>query len=389
MTMLVRDIQRILDGFYDPRSAESWDTVGLICGRPDAEVAKVLFAVDVCPAVVAEAITLGADLIVTHHPLFLRGVNSVAATTPKGRMVHDLITHQIALFNAHTNADSAPGGVNEALARAIGIVDPKVALADVKPALDKLVVFAPESHADAIRAALADAGAGQLGDYDRCSFTGAGEGRFRPLEGAAPTVGTIGQLEAVAEVRIETVVDRSRRGQVIAALLAAHPYELPAYDVIELANGADLQPTHGHGRIGDLAKPTTLADFAASVGAALRPTAHGVRVAGDPSREVRRVVVSSGAGDFMLDDVLEMDADVYVTSDLRHHRAIEFLEHQGPALLDISHWAAEWTWLPVVEERLTAALGVTGDTVETHVSTIVTDAWSFRVDPAVEPHMNR
>jgi dinuclear metal center YbgI/SA1388 family protein len=389
MTVLVRDIQRILDGFYDPRSAESWDTVGLICGRPDVEVEKVLFAVDICPAVVAEAIALGADLIITHHPLFLRGVHSVAATTPKGRMVHDLISHQIALFNAHTNADSAPGGVNEALARVIGIVDPQVALADLRPALDKLVVFAPESHADAIRDALAEAGAGQLGDYDRCSFTGAGEGRFRPREGATPTVGTIGQVEALAEVRIETVVDRSRRGEVVAAMLAAHPYELPAYDVIELANGAELLPTHGHGRIGDLAEPTTLAEFAASVAAALQPTAHGVRVAGDPGREVRRVVVSSGAGDFMLDDVLAMDADVYVTSDLRHHRAIEFLEYGGPALVDISHWAAEWTWLPLVAERLAAAVAATGDTVETHVSTVVTDAWSFRVDPAVEPHMNR
>ena len=167
----------------------------------------------------------------------------------------------------------------------------------------------------------------------------------------------------------------------LAALRSVHPYEEPAYDVLELAEGAgEPASSRGHGRIGRLAAPTTLREFAARVDAALPSTAHGVRVAGDPDRRIETVVVGSGAGDFMLDTVLGTDADVYLTSDLRHHRASEFLEHGGPALVDVAHWAAEWTWLPVVERKLLEAVAARGDTVETRVSDIVTDPWTFRAD---------
>ena len=123
-------------------------------------------------------------------------------------------------------------------------------------------------------------------------------------------------------------------------------------------------------------RTTSLREFSEQVAAALPSTAHGVRVAGDPDRVVRRVAVCGGAGDFLLDTVLRTDADVYVTSDLRHHPAAEFREQDGPALVDVAHWAAEWTWLPVVQARVAEALG---DTVETRVSTTCTDPWRFRI----------
>jgi putative NIF3 family GTP cyclohydrolase 1 type 2 len=138
--------------------------------------------------------------------------------------------------------------------------------------------------------------------------------------------------------------------------------------------------TRGHGRLGRLDEPHSLREFADRVSASLPRTAHGVRVAGDPDRTVRTVAVASGAGDFLLDTLLGVPADVYLTSDLRHHRAAEFLEHDGPALVDVAHWAAEWTWLPVVEQRVRDALVGGGDTVDTRVSTTVTDPWTFRVD---------
>ena len=158
----------------------------------------------------------------------------------------------------------------------------------------------------------------------------------------------------------------------VAAALAAHPYEEPAYDVVEL--GDPGRSATGTGRIGDV-EPMTLRDLAGRVAAALPATTQGVRVAGDPDRVVRRVALCGGAGDFLLDAVRGTDADVYVTSDLRHHPASEFREHDGPALVDVAHWAAEWTWLPVLRERLAGALG---DTVEIRVSTLVTDPWQFR-----------
>ena len=381
MTITVGDARTLLDGWYDPGRAESWDTVGLICGRPDAEVTRILVSVDIAPAVVGEAIASEVDLVVTHHPLFLRPVHGVAATTPKGRMVHDLVSHGIALFNAHTNADVAEGGVNDSFARAIGIVDPVPAVPESGArSLDKITVFVPEPDANRVRGAMASAGAGSLGSYDSCSFTTPGEGRFRPLPGADPVIGQVGDLEVVPEVRIEAVVDRGLRAEVVVAMLAAHPYETPAYDVVELANTDPGGPARGHGRMGSLAEPTTLAEYARFVASRLPATAHGVRVAGDPAREVRRVVAASGAGDFMLDDVLGLDADVYVTSDLRHHPAVEFLEHRGPALIDVAHWAAEWTWLPVLADRLTGAFAERGATVDVLVSDTVTDAWTLHVD---------
>ena len=158
----------------------------------------------------------------------------------------------------------------------------------------------------------------------------------------------------------------------VRALIEATPYEEPAFDVLPLGDPGTSDI--GTGRVGTVAE-TTLEGFAAQVAAALPGTAHGVRVAGDPARVVRRVAVCGGAGDFLLDELATSDVDVYVTSDLRHHRAAEFREHGGPALVDVAHWAAEWTWLPVVEARLRDALG---DRVETRVSTRCTDPWQFR-----------
>ncbi|HET8718011.1 MAG TPA: Nif3-like dinuclear metal center hexameric protein [Nocardioidaceae bacterium] len=372
------DLTSWLDRTYDPRWAEGWDAVGLVSGDPDQPVRKVMFAVDPVPAVAREAVEWGADLLVVHHPLFLKPVSSVAATSPKGRTLQTLLRAGCALFTAHTNADVPPHGVNEALARAVGLSRPRIIEPLPADGLDKLVTFAPHEYAEELRAAVTAAGAGAIGDYDSCTFTVEGEGRFRPLDGATPAIGRIGEVEVVAESRIEAVYPRSRRQDVVTAMKQVHPYEEPAYDILELAElpGA---ATRGHGRIGELAAPTSLRAFAEQVRQALPDTAHGVRVAGDPDRPVRTVAVACGAGDYLLDRVLRTDADVYLTSDLRHHRAAEFLEHDGPALVDVAHWAAEWTWLPVVEQALLSALGERGDTVETRVSTVNTDPWQFRV----------
>lgn len=367
------EVVDLLHDWYPPATAESWDAVGLVYGDPEARIKKVMFAVDPTQAVADEAAEWGADLLVVHHPLFLKPVHGFSPTTPKGRTLWTLAKAGCGLLTAHTNADQAEAGVSESLALALGLEELAPLQPAPGPALDKIVVFVPADAAAPVRAAISDAGAGEIGNYDHCSFTGSGVGRFRPLEGAEPTVGTIGNIEAVGEDRVEAVLPRSRRAAVIAAMKAAHPYEEPAYDVIELADPQIA--TTGTGRIGKVTA-TTLREFAEAVSKILPETVHGVRVGGDPERAVRKVAVCGGAGDFLLDAMAATDADVYVTSDLRHHPAAEFLEKDGPALVDIAHWAAEWTWLPVVSERLNDALG---DTVETRVSTTPTDPWTFRV----------
>jgi dinuclear metal center YbgI/SA1388 family protein len=364
----------LLHGWYPPATADSWDAVGLVAGDPGQEVTKVLFAVDPVLPVAREAAEWGAELLVVHHPLFLKAVHGVPRTTPKGRTLGVLQDAGCALLAAHTNADQAVGGVSEALATSLGLSDLRPIAARSNARLDKLTTYVPAADADPVRQALGRAGAGVIGDYDSASFSSAGEGRFRPLAGANPTIGEVGELEVVDEVRIECVLPRAARPRVVAALLGAHPYEEPAYDVVELADPGTAQT--GSGRIGTV-EETTLGGFAQHVARTLPATAQGVRVAGDPDRPVRRVAVCGGAGDFLLDDVRRGDADVYVTSDLRHHPASEFLEHaaggDGPALVDVSHWAAEWTWLPVVARRVADTLGAT---VDTRVSTIRTDPWT-------------
>lgn len=270
MTTLA-EILALVEDWYPPHTADDWDRVGLICGDPSEPVERILLAVDPVRAVAAEAVAGRAELLIVHHPLFLRGTSSVAATDPKGRIIHDLLRAGCALYAAHTNADAPASGVSESLASALG------------------------------------------------------------LQGAVP--------------------------------LEADPHD----------------PDRGSGRIGHLVEPVTLRIFAERVREALPPTAHGVRVAGEADRIIRTVALCGGAGDFLLDRAREAGADVYLTSDLRHHPASEFREQDGPALIDVAHWAAEWTWLPVLAARLRAALAAKGANVEVRVSEIVTDPWTFRL----------
>jgi dinuclear metal center YbgI/SA1388 family protein len=370
------EVVDLVHGWYPPDSAEDWDAVGLAAGDPDAEVRRILLAVDPVLPIAAEAAAWEADLLLTHHPLFLRGVHGVAETTPKGRTLATLTRAGCGLLTAHTNADHGSPGVSDALARALGLTDVRPIGAEGAP-LDKLVVFAPPTDAEAVRTAIADAGAGRIGDYDSCSWAVVGEGRFRPLAGAHPVIGRVGDLERLDEVRIEAVLPRTRRAAVVRAMLAAHSYEEVAFDLIELADAGTART--GMGRVGDVAE-TTLGRYAERVAEALPPTARGVLIGGDPDRVVHRVAVCGGAGDFLLAEALGTGADVYVTSDLRHHVAAEFEELGGPDLLDVSPWDAAWTWLPELAARLGEALAheVPDDTAEVRVSTICTDVWQGR-----------
>jgi dinuclear metal center YbgI/SA1388 family protein len=376
VTPTLGEVIAVLDRLYDPSWAESWDAVGLVTGDLGSPVRRILFAVDPMRVVVDEAIKGDFDLLVTHHPLLLRGVNSVAATTPKGRVIHDLIRSNTALHVCHTNADNANPGVSDALAAALGLIATRPLKALPSEPTDKIVVYVPVAETEAMIDALAAAGAGRIGDYERAAWSSIGVGTFRPLAGANPTVGQVGEIERVEESRVEMVLPRHRRRAVIEALRAAHSYEEPAFDVFELAAiPSDL----GGGRVGVLAQPMSLSAFAESVAKALPATEHGVRVAGDPERLVESVAVVGGAGDSEFDRVRAAGVDAYVTADLRHHPATEACAYdEGPALVDVAHWASEWPWLADAERLLISGLAERGSSVDTHISTVRTDAWTLR-----------
>ena len=388
------DVVAVLDRRYPPRTAESWDAVGLVTGDPAQPVRRVLFAVDPTAAVVDEAIGWGADLLVTHHPLLLRPVHSVAATTFKGALLHRLVRAGVALHVAHTNADAADDGVAHALADAVGLVDLEPLVALPGEPLDKHVVFVPEPDAEAVLDAMAAAGAGRIGDYERAAWLGRGTGTFLPGPGAHPAIGTPGVVERVAETRVETVAPRRLRRDVVAAMRAVHPYEEPAFDVLEVAVP---DRATGTGRVGRLPEPLTLRAFGERVAAALPATEQGVRLAGDLDARVERVAVVGGSGDSLFDAVRAAGVDAYLTADLRHHPASELRERAEfeaagspsgrPFLVDVAHFASEWPWLARAAAGLRTdlaappAAGAGGTTVVTRVSTVRTDPWTARLAP--------
>ncbi|HET6210951.1 MAG TPA: Nif3-like dinuclear metal center hexameric protein [Jatrophihabitans sp.] len=365
-----------LDGWYPPETAEPWDAIGLTCGDPAAEVDRVLLAVDCVPATVAEAIEGAAGLLLTHHPLLLSGVHAVRADDPKGAMVHRLIRAGVAHFAAHTNADVAVGGVSEALAELLGLTGCQPLQADSAPSLDQLSVYVPTADAPALLAALAAAGAGAVGDYAECSFTVDGTGRFRPLSGARPAIGTVGELSTVPESRVSMVLPRSRRAAVLAAMRAGHPYQEVAF---ELTEQPALPAGTGSGRVGQLPTGMPLREFTEFVAARLPATAWGVRAAGDPELPVRTVAVCGGSGASYTDSARRAGADAYLTADLKHHSTVEAVaERDGVAqrpmaLLDAAHWATEAPWLPVVAGLLRREFG---DRLQVRVSELVTDPWT-------------
>lgn len=370
---ILAELIAALEARYDPALAEPWDAVGLVCGDQDAVVDRVLFAVDPVTSTVSEAIERGAGLLVTHHPLFLSGVHGVPASDPKGVLVHRLITAGCALFVAHTNADRARPGVSDALADAVGLVetDP-LEPADTTP-LDRIVTYAPTEAAQSVVTALSDAGAGVIGDYTRAAFLSEGVGTFVPGVGANPAIGSVSNREEVGETRIEMVLHRTARERVVRALLSAHPYEEPAYSVVALA--ALRSSEVGLGRIGELGRPLALHEFAEQVTRGLPPSASGIRVAGDPDQEITIVAVCGGSGGSLIETARRAGADAFLTSDLRHHVVSEAREDSDLSLLDASHWATEWPWIPAAARLLRQ--DVSDGVIEVITSNERTDPWTF------------
>lgn len=364
------EIIAVLDAAYPPALAHDWDSVGLVCGDPDEPVESITVAVDPTAAVIDSVADGG--LLLAHHPLLLRGVDTVAADTPKGALIHRLIRKRAALFTAHTNADAASPGVSDALADRLGltiesVLDPASGAA---PA-DKWVIFVPPAAAEGLRAALFAAGAGEIGNYAQCSWSVTGTGQFLPEPGAHPTLGNVGEIERVAEDRVEVIAPPSRRAAVLAALRAAHPFEEPAFDVF---TQVPLPAGVGIGRIGTLPQPERFADFVARVKAALPATTWGVRGSGDPDAPVSRVAVSGGAGDSLLGAAAAAGVQAFVTSDLRHHPADEHRRRSDVALVDVAHWASEFPWCEQAAGLLRRAFG---EAVAVSVSSLRTDPWNI------------
>jgi dinuclear metal center YbgI/SA1388 family protein len=370
VSIRLSEVIAVLDEAYPPQLAHDWDSVGLVCGDPDEQLESVTLAVDATDAVVD---TVGpGGLLVAHHPLLLRGVDTVAASTPKGALIHRLIRSRAALFTAHTNADAANPGVSDALAESLGLtVDGVLEPAGFGAALDKWVIFVPAENTEVLREALFAAGAGRIGDYSHCSWSITGTGQFLPGAGASPAIGTVGAVQRVEEDRVEVIAPASLRARVLAAMRAAHPYEEPAFDVFSLAA---LPAGTGIGRIGSLPRPLRLADFVELVNQALPQTTWGVRAAGDPDASITRVAVCGGSGDSLLGAARSAGVQAYLTADLRHHPADEHRRGSEVALIDVAHWASEYPWCSQAAALLRSHFG---ESLPVTVCPVRTDPWTI------------
>ena len=307
------------------------DSNGLHIGQLNRATEKVLVTLDVNEKVVDEAIEKGANLIIAHHPPIFRPLKNIATDTPQGRMFEKCIKHDISVYAAHTNLDVAPGGVNDMLAERLGLKDTKVVEETYSERLYKLVVFCPVTHEDNIRQVLGQAGAGAIGDYTACSFSTTGVGRFTPENAANPYIGKVGLEEQVNEVKIEVIMPDPIRNQVLKAMLAAHPYEEPAYDIILLEQSTNKL---GLGRVGLLPEKMTLDEFATHVKNVFNVPA--LRFVGDLTKEIRKVAVLGGDGNKYIYAAKRSGADVLVTGDLYYHVAHD-AEAIGLAVVDPGH----------------------------------------------------
>ncbi|MCC6465032.1 MAG: Nif3-like dinuclear metal center hexameric protein [Planctomycetes bacterium] len=342
-------VSRLVDFFdqhYPFALAEEWDNVGLVVGDPGAEVQGVFMAVDVTHDVLQQAHEAGCNVLVTHHPVIFKPVQKLNTAELQGGLVARAIRDGCALVSLHTNLDSAKGGLNDTLCSLLGLIETRPLVDSGRERFFKLAVFAPQTHADAVREALFAAGAGHVGNYDLCSFNTEGTGTFRGEEGKTdPFLGKPGVLERAAEVKIEVILRREMAGRVVGAMLGAHPYEEVAYDLVPLAN---KEGTTGLARIGRLPSPVTLEQFAAVVQQA------GIlvkAVLGEPGAKVSRVALCSGAGSDFTTRALSAGADVYLTAEVKHHHALA-AAYKGMAMVEAGHGSLEQAHWPRLQELL-------------------------------------
>jgi dinuclear metal center YbgI/SA1388 family protein len=331
--MQLSEILNALEEEFPFSLQESYDNAGLIIGERNAEIRKVLICVDITEDTLSEAVSSGCNLIISHHPMVFTGMKRFTGTTATERLVASCLRSGIAVVALHTNLDNHSRGVNRILCDKLGILEPRI-LRPMDGMLRKLVTFCPHAHADNLRSALFSAGAGNIGNYDSCSFNTTGQGTFRALPGSDPFIGEMNKLHIEEEVRIEAVYPVYREKPIISALLASHPYEEVAYDVYSLSNRF---PETGAGMVGTLETPADPLDFLKMVKSRLSLSC--LKHTPIPGKKIQKVAVCGGSGSFLISDAMRASADVFLTGDLKYHDY--FLPENRMLLGDIGHYESE------------------------------------------------
>jgi dinuclear metal center YbgI/SA1388 family protein len=326
---IVRPLEEIAPLFFQ----ESFDNSGLLIGNPENEINRVLITLDMTEKIMEEAIQKGCNLVISHHPLIFSSLKSITGKNASERIVESAIKNEVAVYAIHTNLDNVDQGVNSILSDKLGLINKKILLPR-KDVLRKLVTFCPESHAEKVRQALFEAGAGHIGNYDSCSFNTSGTGSFRGLEEAKPFVGEKGKLHYENEIRVETIYPAYKEDIILNALIGTHPYEEVAYDIYIIGNKYSRA---GAGIIGELENDLDEIAFLKSIkektGAAF------IRHSSFTGNRIKKVALCGGSGSLLIKYAIKAGADVFVTGDLKYH---DFFEGDNKMLIvDSGHYESE------------------------------------------------
>jgi dinuclear metal center YbgI/SA1388 family protein len=335
MTPTFAQIIRVIEEIAPMEMSLTDDPVGIQCGDPDLPVRRILFALDASESSVEQALASQSDLLVTHHPLLFQPLGQGMEKYPAGIAFTKAVRGNLAVYSAHTNLDASPSGINSSFAELLKLSETRVLCPAGPGGGFKVVVYIPVSNIVPVREAAFEAGAGRIGNYSKCSFAVEGEGTFFGNDSTKPAVGVPGNLETVAEARLEFLVPDEKLGPVLDAVRAGHPYEEPAVDVYPLIG----QLSHaGMGLKGKLPTKMSIGEVAAVL---KKATGAGpVRLVGRKGRKVHYVAVCAGSGSSLIEQVIASGAELFVTGDVKYHDA-RIAEEKGLSILDVGHFGPE------------------------------------------------
>ncbi len=333
MIMRLSEIINVLENFASPYLQENYDNATLIVGDYRYEISSALISLDCTEEIVDEAIKVGANLIISHHPIVFKGLKSLTGKNYVERTIIKAIKNNIAIYAMHTNLDNVKGGVNYKIADKLGLENCKI-LSPKSGFLRKLVFFVPVNASQMVQEALFKASAGNIGNYDECSFSVEGTGSFRANDSANPTIGEKNKRHFEKENRVEVIFNMADEKKILKALMGSHPYEEVAYDIYQLENrNQDI----GSGIIGELKKETDAFDFLNEIKRVMQ--ADGIRYTKPHKKVIKKVAICGGSGSFLLSKAIANEADIFITADFKYH---EFFDAENKIIIaDIGHFESE------------------------------------------------
>ena len=342
--MLIKEITDYLESLAPLGSQESYDNSGLICGDKNRKLTNALISLDCLETTVDEAIEKGCNLIISHHPIVFKGLKKLNGKNYVERVIIKAIKHDVALYAIHTNLDNYKYGVNKKIGDLLGVKDPQI-LAPGTQTLEKLSVFTPVSHKEEVLNAMFKAGAGHIGNYSECSFGSEGTGSFKANGSATPFVGEKDQRHYEPEIKLEVLISRHKKGQIISHMIQAHPYESVAYDIVPINNS---NHDEGAGMYGELDEPMPVTDFLNHLKSTF--DCGVIRHTNLHQDTIKKVAWCGGSGSFLLAHAKGVSADIYITGDFKYH---EFFDAENQIIIaDIGHFESEQFTIELIHEIL-------------------------------------